>query len=173
MSRADGAMNLQSLFKHLEEMERALARLYLWFSEIFASDRGAVALFYRMSLEEKAHASTVQYLKRVVRRDPRLFEDVSVDFDELVAIGARATAILDKRGTLTLEKALKLALSFEESSAEYHYRNAILYANPDLAALMKSLAGGDKQHLAGLRDFARARGYERLLAKPLPRFPNL
>jgi rubrerythrin len=169
----DGAMNIQSLFKHLDDMERVLGRLYLWFSEIFAADPGAVALFYRMSLEEKAHASTIQYLKRVVRRDPKLFQDVEVDFEEVQAICARASAILEKSVTMTLEKALKLALSLEESSAEYHYRNAILYANPDLAALMKSLASADKQHLMGLRDFARAMGYERLLAKPLPRFPNL
>jgi rubrerythrin len=166
-------MNIQSLFRNLQEMELALGRLYLWFSEIFAADPGAAALFYRMSLEEKAHASTVQYLKRVVRRDPELFQDVEADFETIQAITTRASTLLEKRGTLTLEKALKLALSFEESAAECHYRNAVVYANPDVAALVKSLAGADKQHLAGLRDFARARGYQRLLAKPLPRFPNL
>ena len=166
-------MNIHSLFRHLEEMERSLGRLYLWFSEIFAADPGAVALFYRMSLEEKAHAATVQYLKRVVRRDPKLFQDVEADFDAIQAITARAYALLEKRGILTLEKALKLALSFEESAAECHYRNAVVYANPDVAALVKSLAGADKQHLAGLRDFARARGYQRLLAKALPRFPRV
>jgi len=162
---------MQNVLRPLEEMERDFGVFYRWLSETFADDPEAAMLFYRMSLEEKSHESLVKYLKRLVRQNPNLFGEIQLNLQEVIDLGAFARELVRKTKPPSLEKALDLALTLEASSAEVHYRNAVVYARPELAGLIRSLARGDVEHLTGLQEFAAKRGFKKLLARDLPRFP--
>jgi hypothetical protein len=156
-------VNIQSIFKPLENVEKDLAHLYRWFSGMFDTMPHARTLFYRMSLDEKSHLALVQYQKRLVRSNPNLFKDVKVDLQEVLDLSKDVNALISSQQILSLERAVALALQFETTSAESHYKVAILDARPEMAGLLWNLELADKQHVAGLKEFAARNGFAYLL----------
>ena len=151
-------MDIQSLLKHLVEFESAIGGLYEWFSQIFAGDREAEFVFYRLALEERGHVDLIEFQRRLVRKNPGSFGEVTVDFQEIVRLTDRVRSVRRGDQPPTLDQAVALALELEGSAAEYHYRTAMREASPDAARLLDSLGKADQFHVTGLRDFAARRG---------------
>ncbi len=158
-------MNLQNLFRLLEDLEGQMAALYKLYSEAFATDEEASKVFYKLSLDEKSHVSVVQYEKRLFKQNPRLFADVELEMDALRAECERVRDLRSARKAPKLEEAVRTALELEAGAAERHYRLAMREANPDVARVLNSLGTADKQHGETLQSFAVKRGF----LKPAPR----
>jgi rubrerythrin len=151
-------VHIQNLFKPLEDVERNLSILYKQFSERFCDDPEARVTFYRLYLDEKAHLALVQYQKRLVKQNPKLFGEIDLDLGEVVLLAARVDEMLWTKRDWELPEALTLSLTFEQSAAEYHYRTALKLANPGMASLARNLGGGDETHLVFLKDLVARRG---------------
>jgi rubrerythrin len=151
-------VHIQNLFKPLEDLERNLSILYKQFSERFAGDPEAQVTFFRLHLDEKAHLTLVQFQKRLVKQNPKLFGEIELDLDEVVALAARVDEMLWTKRDWALSEALSFSLTLEQSAAEYHYRTALKQSNPSLASLVRNLGGGDDAHLTALKDLVARRG---------------
>lgn len=158
MSQPSPNVEMVTLLRHLEDVEQRLAKLYRLLSEKFAEDAEAAFVFYRMSLEEKSHASLVQYQSRLARQNPKLFPAVPFDLDAMLADKVALNKVLDRFGVLDLEAAVTTALELETAYFESHCRAATSAAVPELSRLLASLGAGDEAHIRQLIDFAGRRG---------------
>jgi len=152
-------MDILQVLRPLEQLERQLADLYQWFSELFETDREAAFVFQRMHLDENSHVRLIEYQRRLARGNPGVFGDVDVSLDALQVAIARVERIRGGASALTLEEAVHAALELESRAAEYHYSNAIQQASPEMKRLFDSLGVGDEQHVKYLRDLAARRGW--------------
>jgi rubrerythrin len=150
-------MNIINALDEIEKLEQKLAELYTYFRELFIADKIVSAVFFKMALEEKGHADLVQYQRRTARKNPALFKEVTVDVEEINRIISDADAVIKAVPATSMNNALKAALQFEQSAAEYHYKTSIVQSNPELAALLKNLAGVDKDHFDSLKNIAESR----------------
>lgn len=153
-------MHIDAVLRKLGELERSLAELYGWWSEVFASDEEAAFVFFKMKGEEKAHAGLVDYQRKLVQNSPALSVEVEFDMTEVDAAVARAKALRRPEAAPTVAEALVEALRMERSAAESHCRNALKLANPGIARLLDALGGEDKLHVSRLVDLAKRRGIE-------------
>jgi rubrerythrin len=151
--------HIQSILRPLEELEAQMSKLYRWFHEKFREDEEASFVFYRMSLDEKAHVGLVQYQRRLARQNPTLFAKIHFDLEDLTATRALVDRALERGGDLRLEGAVKMGLELEGSAAEMHLRTASQQPNDSLARLVTSLGAADFQHVKLLKDFAVKRGF--------------
>ena len=71
--------HIQSVLRHLEEFEKQMGKLYRCLNERFQEDEEAAFVFYRLNVDEKAHASLIQYQRRLVQQNPELFERIEFD----------------------------------------------------------------------------------------------
>ena len=151
-------MNAKQAFILLEKFESKMADLYRVYSEHYATDAEASALFFRMSLEEKNHMNVISYQKRVVNQNPKLFGEVELDAEGIQEEIAVVEALAKVRVTPPVDEALRTALELENGAAERHFRLAAIQANPEAAKHLMSLGTADKQHYDTLKAFARKRG---------------
>lgn len=151
-------MHIDAVLRKLGELERSLADLYGWWSELFVADEEAAFVFFKMKGEEKAHAGLVDYQRKLVQNSPTLSVDVRFDLTEVEAALARAKALRSAAVPPTVAEALGEALRIERSAAESHCRNALKLANPGIARLLDALGGEDKLHVARLVELAERRG---------------
>ena len=151
-------MKIESVFRPLAEMERALSDLYNTLSETFASDPELAFVFFKMSAEEKGHASLVDYQRRMVQKNQGLSAEVECDLTVIQETLERAKALSDSAAALSPEAAIRATLELETSAAECHYRNALKQSNPEIARLLGSLGSEDRLHISRMRDVAAKRG---------------
>ncbi len=152
-------MDILQVLRPLEQLERKLAELYQWFSDLFEADAEAAFVFHRMYLEENTHVRLIEYQRRLARGNPNAFGDVEVSLEGVRRELARIDALRASGKAPSLEEAVRAALEFESDAAEYHYKNAIRLASPDMSRLFDSLGASDKQHVKSLRDLATRRGW--------------
>jgi rubrerythrin len=137
----------------LEKLEAKMADLYEWFASIFAADSEAAEFFYRMSLDETAHANLVRYYRRIASKDAKLLREVILDVEPLTAAIESINA--DLLGPKpSLEEALKMAIDLEINAAESHAIAALATAAPGLAPLLSNLGALDSRHHRALEEFA-------------------
>ncbi len=148
-------MNVIGILRKLETFEEQLGRLYEWLSTVFEGNPDVSGAFFRLSLEERAHARLVAYQRRTITFDRHvvdggdLFGDVSREID--VALGV----ISDFRASCsnpTLEEAVALATTLETSAAEKIHRAAVTLVCSELGALVRQLGGDDRKHWQNLKD---------------------
>jgi hypothetical protein len=152
-------VDIQVLLKTLEGFESAVAKYYRCLAEGYASDREAAFLFYKMHLEEKAHASLVRYEKRLIRNAPDLFGPATADLTELENVTAYVNALMGRATLQPLDEAVRSAAEIENSASEYHYRTAIVEAYPNVARLLRGLGTADREHVGALWEFGIKRGF--------------
>lgn len=152
-------MDVLQVLRPMEQLERRLGDLYQWFSDIFEADREASFVFQRMHLEEDSHVRLIEYQRRLARGNPGLFADVDVDLTALQQTVTRIAALRSGASAPTVEEAVRMALEFESTAAEYHYTNAVHQASPEMARLFDSLGASDTQHVECLRQLATRRGW--------------
>ena len=153
-------MNMESMFRPLADMERRLSELYGRFSETFAADPELGFVFFKMSAEEKGHASLVEYQRRMVQKNQGLSADVECDLTVVHETIEHIRVLGDSIGTIGAGDAIRETLAIEKSAAESHYRNALKQARPELARLLDSLGGEDSMHVTRLEKLAASRGID-------------
>lgn len=147
-------MHILNILDEIAKLELKLMELYNFFCDIFKKDEDAYSVFFKLSLDEKSHAELVQYQKRVVRKNLNDFSEVSINIDEIRNIITKSDKIIKSPTPPTLEEAIKLALRFEKSAAEYHYKSAMEQSNPEFASFLNNLASVDNDHFEILKKFA-------------------
>jgi len=152
-------MHILKLFTPLEKLESQLSELYKRFSDTYRFDAELSILFSRMSADEAAHADLVRFERRVVRGDPKRFNEVDADIEKLEEISSRVGVLLKSAEDLTVEKAIETAIALENNIAEQHYITAITLANTEVARLFDSLTSFDCRHFLAIEDFAKKRGF--------------
>lgn len=149
-------MTLLTRLGDLEKLEMKLAALYRSLAERFMEDREAAELFWKLSFEEESHAQAIRFQKRLVMTDPMNFRDVEIDTASINEIDARVDQMLLSRD-ISLESALNFAQETEIGAAEYQFKQAVRTSNAKLGDLLKSLGGGEQEHVQALNDFIRKR----------------
>ncbi|MEW6586053.1 MAG: J domain-containing protein [Nitrospirota bacterium] len=150
----------------LEKLEAKMADLYEWFATIFAADSEATEFFYRMSLDETAHANLVRYYRRMASKDAKVLGEVALDVEPLKATMERINAVLSGPKP-SLEEAVKIAVDLEINAAESHAIASLVTAAPGLAPLLTNLGSLDSKHHRVLEEFA-ASGKSPFVSGPKP-----
>ena len=147
-------MKIQEILSELERIESEMASLYEWLSNTFSRDSDAAGLFFRMSLQEKSHASLVRYAKKLVSRSPTEFHDVDFDGASVSELITAIRGFRDSHPEPTLTEALLFAIKVEDHPAENSHRDVIRNSNPEVGRIIESLALADDEHHRLLRAFA-------------------
>ncbi len=150
-------VDILAALKTLSQLEEGLADLYERYSRVHAEDPEAAALFFRMSSQERTHASMVEYQKRLVRQNPELFSGVLFDGEGVPRVSAAIEIARIRASYSSLEEAVITSGIFESEAAEAHYRSAIRGDAPELSRLLEGLADSDRRHRAELEIFALRR----------------
>lgn len=150
-------MIIDTVLRRLDGLERALAELYEWYSEVLWADAEAVYVFLRMSREEKGHARLVDYQRRILQKDASLSIDVEVDLAGLEALVEKTKALRAGPVLPTVEEALRETIGLELTAAEVHYRHALGRVRPEVARLLSALGEEDRLHLERIQDMMRHR----------------
>ena len=149
-------MEARRAFPALRRFKIGLAELYARYSELFADDREARTLFFRLSLEEKSHVALLDFERNLARQNPSLFGEVDVDVEGVTRLSASVEDLLEQTAT-GLEGALSSALEIETSASEYHMNAAVRQACPSCSRLLDRLGRADRNHVDKLVEFARSR----------------
>lgn len=147
-------MHLAQFFRRLTDFETRIGLLYERFEQLFAAEPRVAAVFGRLALDERTHATMVEYQRRLVSTNHRMFANAEVDIDELQLARDQVDALLASDRPFALDEAIGFALKLETSAAESHHRSALSAANPELAGLLDSLSRGDKEHMSRLMELA-------------------
>jgi rubrerythrin len=151
-------MTILSLLGLLEKAELEMAALYEWLSHAFEHDAEASGLFFRMAMQENAHARLLRYGKSLVRQAPGQFVNVEFDAAAINRLLAAIRATRGAAGKLSLQDAVRRTLEFEAGPVEAAHRSILVSSNPGVTDLIRQLSVADEEHAAGLRAFAKRRG---------------
>lgn len=151
------SMKILAVLSQLERVESRMASFYEWLSEVFEADAAASGLFYRMSLQEKSHASLLRYGRKLVHRSPNEFEDVDFDSDAVESLLAAIEKFRVESPEPSLGDALFFAMKVECEPAENGHREILTISNPAMSQIIKSLTTADEEHHLILREFAQQR----------------
>ncbi|MEE4270856.1 MAG: hypothetical protein V2I67_04225 [Thermoanaerobaculales bacterium] len=150
-------MKIHEVLSRLEDIENTMADLYEWLSEVFEADSEASGLFFRMSLQEKSHASLLKYGKNLVRRSPDEFDDVDFDAGVVEALVSSVDEFRAKSPAPSLAEALFFSMQVECHPAENSHRDVLTVSNPEISQMIRSLAIADAEHHKTLKTFAQRR----------------
>lgn len=156
---AEYTMNILDAFNDIENLEMVLSGMYQYFSREFSDDPAASAVFMALCEEEKSHAALVQYQRRIIRQNQKLFQDVDINIQEIREVISTIKSILDSTPRPSLEDAIKLSLRIEASTAEAHYRTVMKQSNKEFSDFLNQLGVSDKEHIGKLKAFAKNRGF--------------
>ncbi len=147
-------MRVLNVLDEIAKLELKLMDLYNFFSNLFKDDQDASSSFFKLSLDEKQHAELVQYQKRVVRKNPNDFLEISIDINEIREIISKVESIMRSPVPPKLEESIKFALLMEKSAAEYHYKSAMEQSNPEFANFLNNLSSVDNDHYETIKKLA-------------------
>jgi len=150
-------MRILEALTRLERVEQAMAEFYEWLSETFDADAEAAGLFFRLSLQERSHASLLRYGRKLVHRSPNDFEDVDFDPRPITELLAAVDEFRRSNPTPSLAEALFFAMKAECHPVENAHREVLTASNPEIGAVVRNLAIADEQHHETLQAFARER----------------
>jgi rubrerythrin len=146
-------MKLSMVLKNAAELEESVAGLYDWYAQIFDDIPEANAFFLTMKREELDHLNKVEFQRRIVDQNPRVFKDLPLETGEIQATIKMIEQHISE-GVFEIMDALKFAIDLENSAAEIHYKTAMVQSNRDVAKLVTALTKDDKAHSEKLRNFA-------------------
>jgi rubrerythrin len=151
-------LDVQQILRPLQQFEEKLGELYAWLAQVHAGDAALAMMFNRLAFDERSHASQVDYLRRLVRQNPKAFVNVALDLAEVFAGLDRIQKVRSNLAPPDADAAVRLALELESSAADYHYRNSIAQLEPGMARLLGSLGRADRRHYETILDLAQRRG---------------
>lgn len=138
-------------FEQNGKIENLASKLYKLFHTIFIYDSEASYFFYKMSIEEKGHRNLVQYVKRLVRQNHKLFSNISTNLEHLEIIEKKLEEEIKKSSHYDLLQAIDIIEEIEISSGEGYLRNLPLSNNSILTDLYGSL--GEQDHTEKITAF--------------------
>lgn len=144
-------MKITTALNRMEEIEKKASELYKHYQGLFHNDQEAAYFFYRMHLEEKGHRNLIQYVKKLVRQNPRLFSDLDVTDGELDRIVMMIDSQLERKKQPKLEEAVEIAEELEITLSEGYLKNLPLKNNRILIDLYGAL--GEKDHTEKITAF--------------------
>jgi rubrerythrin len=150
-------MQILTVLSAIGKVEKAVGDFYQWLSEVFADDHEASGFFFRMSMQEKAHANLVSFSKKLVVRSPRDFAEVEADLSAVDELLSSLEAFRQDNPEPDLVDALRFAMEVESSGAENIHRSVVIESNPEVAGVINSLAKADSEHFDVLKRFALER----------------
>jgi rubrerythrin len=150
-------MDVQQILRPLQQFEEKLGELYDWFADVHRADAEVASVLARLALDERSHAGQVEYMRRLVRQNPRSFGDVELDLAEVYAGIDRIQKLRANLAPPTAAEVVRIALELESSAADFHFRAAIAKLEPGMARLVGSLGRADRAHYETLLDLAERR----------------
>lgn len=148
-------MNVVDVLPHLEEVERTMAKFYLWLSLKFDKNDIAALLFYKAHLEEKEHLGLLQFAQRYVDKHNNAFPalaNIELDLGSMAYMKSRVEDTMERR-KLSFIEALEVAVELEDAMKEKVLFNLISETHPFLNRLFHALS---EDHSAELRDYLHA-----------------
>ena len=139
----------------MEKIEEMAAELYKYYHLAFKVDKEASYVFYSMYIEEKGHMNLVHYVKRLVRQNPKNFENPALEPEDLDRILERLHSEIGKQGRFSLAEALHVTEELESGLCE-GYLKYLLSANNDILSNLYG-ALGDKSHVTKVSGFIKRR----------------
>jgi rubrerythrin len=130
----------------LESFEKHLGDLYDLFAQLHAGDPEVAALFARLALEERGHASEIAYQGRIIDANPEAFRGILIDTADLMTEMVKLKRAWVTARSRSADEALRAAIEFETSAADYHGRMAVGQVNGEFASFLSSLGGDDEEH---------------------------
>lgn len=144
-------MKIVAALNKMEEIEKKASELYKHYHGLFHNDQEAAYFFYKMHLEEKGHRNLVQYVKKLVMQNPRLFRDLDVTEEELNRVISVLDLQIERKKQPKLDEAVEIAEEFEIALSEGYLKNLPLKNNPILLDLYGAL--GEKDHTEKITAF--------------------
>jgi hypothetical protein len=137
-------MEIIGALNRMEEIEKKASELYRGYHAAFFHDEEAAYFFYKLYLEEKGHRNLVQYVKRLVRQNPKMFSGVDFTEEEFDKILSRLNEELSRKHQPSLMEAIEIAEEFEITLSEGYLKHLPLKHNSILLDLYNAL--GEKDH---------------------------
>ncbi len=151
-------MDLLEIFKTIETMEHELGQLYERFARQLSDDSEAAAFFSQLSREEDSHKAFVQMECQIALNNPAEFSRVQLDIEPIRRALSELQSLLRGDSPTELESMIRLALEFEDNTAECYYRAAVDSAGDDTARLFRLLGVESSGHSKTVNEFAEKRG---------------
>jgi rubrerythrin len=131
-------------------IEDKCAELYRIFAELYVDIPELASLWTKTANEEDNHA---EQFKLAVRLKGQGKVGVKADVSKVTNIVEKIDAFIPifKNSKPTPIQALKFAIQLEESLAEYHMHNLIIFTDDNLKLLFISMAQNDNCHIEMLR----------------------
>ncbi len=168
-------MDLLEVFKTIETMEHELGQLYERFGRQLADDSEAAAFFLQLSREEDSHKAFVQMECQIALNNPAEFARVQLDIEPIKRALSQLQSLRRGDSPTELDSMIRLALEFEDNTAECYYRAAVDSAGDDTVRLFRILGMESSGHSKTVREFAEKRGLirpDKPAATPKPHSPS-
>ena len=136
-------MEILPALNKMEEIERKASELYRRYHTIFYYQQEAAYFFYKLYIEEKGHANLVQYVRRLVRQNPKLFQALDYSKEDFDKILNSLDSEISRKRPLTLLEALETAEELEVTLSEGFIRQLPLKTNSILLDLYSALGECD------------------------------
>lgn len=160
-SRRKGGMTVKvwKILQSLESLEESMARFYERLRQHYSCDAEVAGFFALMRDEEFFHRDIVRYQQRIMFTSAESSSDLQ-DYDQEAIDQVTRTVedLVAREPSLTLNEALRAAVTLEASATEQHYRTVVGQASPALGKLVRSLGCCDKDHAARLSSFVLDHG---------------
>lgn len=142
----------------LGDIETSKGQLYDWFSETFASEGELSQLFGRLALDQVAHRNVIQYQTRIVMRNPRIFRQLKINFQELNGICSAIESFRESCPNPSLDEALQATLDFEALSLALFDQEFFRGLRVHFGPFVDNIRNGIHKHTEQLRRAASRRG---------------
>lgn len=146
--------SMQKFLADCAQLEAALGQLYRRFSTTLNAHPETARFFQELAAEEDRHANAVRLVARLVRNftgKAELVPGVEALVPPMQDDVAKATAVLDRGGTLTEKTALALALRIESTILEGHSAEAVVTDSRELQGTLAMLATDTREHRERIR----------------------
>ena len=152
-------MKVWRILQSLESLEESMARYYDALRLHYAADPEVAGFFTRMRDEELSHRDIVRYQQRIMFKSAESSTDLK-DYDQgaLEQVTRTVEDLIAREPSLTLNEALRAAVTLEAAATEQHYRTVVGQASPALGKLVQSLGSCDTDHAARLSAFVLEHG---------------
>ena len=148
-------MSILDVFPLLEEVERTMAKFYLWLSLKFDKNDVAAWLFYKAHLEEKEHLGLLQFAQRYVEKHNKTFpvmQHIQLDTEAIEHMKNTVEETMNRR-KISFTDALEIAVQLEDAMKEKVLFNLISETHPFISRLFNALS---EDHSSELRDYLHA-----------------
>ena len=139
---------LEKCLDACQEIEEIASQIYHYHADQFADNDKIARLWRKTALEEENHALQVVLAKKMAQSISGTTLDIGQTESTRNLIRTLFEAI--KKSPPRLEEAIRTAILFEETLAQFHMDNAIIFEEKGVAGLFKALMMHDRKHLQEL-----------------------